>query len=350
MLRTRVHTSFAAGLAALGVLLGVEGAAHAQDPRRTSDTDEPAGDTTGAGDGTGDGADDDAQPESPTSLPEDVALLPHGPTIPDLQHTAAEATFEQTIASVTPNGGGSLEAQLFKADVEVPLVRHTLYVGGHWAFAAARSPAQHDARFVSGQPEVFGRIARGSPDEGYAFGAGLGLLPPLFVYDDLDDGQRLKTTTTSALVGIVRPWDLTTFFDRRVTSRPWIDLRIGRNRFIAQIRQELDFALRTGAPATGSFGDHVGDLEIVSVTALYFGWRPTDQIALGCEAWEVHLLKTNMPVSDRDRTVFTLSPGIRFFERWIEPGASLLIPFGAPLLGAVDNYVALRLDMRVWLE
>ena len=46
--------------------------------------------------------------------------------------------------------------------------------------------------------------------------------------------------------------------------------------------------------------------------------------------------------------VFAISPGFRFFYRWVEPGVSLLLPVGAPLLGAVDNYVALRVDLRVW--
>jgi hypothetical protein len=299
-----------------------------------------------------------------TDLPEDARVLPRGPTIPDLQHTAAEASLEQTIASVKPKAGGgvggvptddaALTSHLFEADFEIPVVRQTVYVGGQYAFAAARSPAQHEARFVSGQPEIFGRIAHGGPDESWAIGAGLGFMAPLVTYDDLDDAKRVQTATTSALVGIVRPWDLSMFFDRRVTARPWLDLRVGRHKFIVQLRQGLDVAMRSGVPsgasANAAFAGKVGDIEMISITALYIGWQPTPELALGVEAWDVYLLKTQLPVGDRDRTVFALSPGFRMFYKWVEPGVSLLLPIGAPLLGAVDNYVALRIDLRVWFD
>src|SRR5205823_3987539 len=243
------------------------------------------------------------------------------------------------IASVKPKSGGgvggvptdpgSLTSHLFEADFEIPLVRQTFYVGGQYAFAAARSPAQHDARFISGQPELFARVAHAGPDEDYAIGAGLGLMPPLVTYDDLDDAQRVQTATTSALVGIVRPWDLSMFLDRRVTARPWIDLRVGRHKFIVQLRQGLDVAMRSGVPSStsagGAFQGKVGDIEMISVTALYVGWQPTPELALGVEAWDVYLLKTQLPISDRDRTVFAISPGFRFFYRWVEPGVSLLL-------------------------
>jgi hypothetical protein len=144
------------------------------------------------------------------------------------------------------------------------------------------------------------------------------------------------------------------FFDRRVTARPWLDLRVGRHKFIVQLRQGLDVALRSGVPsgasANAAFAGKVGDIEMISITALYLGWQPTPEVAIGVEAWDVYLLKTQLPVSDRDRTVFALSPGFRMFYKWVEPGVSLLLPIGAPLLGAVDNYVALRIDLRVWFD
>lgn len=296
-----------------------------------------------------------------SDLPADVRVIPRGPTIPDLQHTSSEASLEQTIASVNPKTStaavgvptneGALTSHIFEADFEIPLVRQTLYVGGQYAFAAARSPAQHDARFISGQPEIFGRIAHGGPDEQWAVGAGLGVMAPIVTYDDLDDGKRTQTATASALVGIVRPWDLSMFLDRRVTARPWIDLRIGR-KIVAQVRQGLDVAMRSGVPsstsAVGPFAGKVGDVEMVSITSVYLGWQPTPELALGVEAWDVYLLKTSLPITDRERTVFAVSPGFRMFYRWVEPGVSLLFPIGSPLLGAVDDYVALRIDMRVW--
>ncbi|GAC1364498.1 MAG: hypothetical protein NVSMB47_16090 [Polyangiales bacterium] len=297
-----------------------------------------------------------------TDLPADARVLPRGPTLPDLQHTASEASFEQTIASVRPKPGGlgsgadtsdgNLTSHLFDFDVEIPVVRQALYVGGRYGFAAARSPTQHSAKFISGQPEVFARVAHAGAADKWAVGAGFGTIFPVVTYDALDDATRLQTATPASLVGIVRPWDLSSFLDRRVTLRPWIDLRVGRNKLLAQFRQGLDVAVRSGVASQGSAAGavpgRVGDIDLISVSTLYLGWQPTPELAIGVEAWEVYLLKTSLPISDQQRTAFALSPGFRFFYRWIEPGVSLLVPIGAPLLGAVDSYVALRVDLRVW--
>lgn len=303
----------------------------------------------------------------------DLRLLPRGPTLPDLTHAAAEGSFEQTTASVIPRGGGEpLASHLFHGDVELPIARW-LFVGGSYgaavAWARAASPATtpataasasdatagagSEAHFVSAQPEAWARVVHQGLGANYTLGAGLGVVPPLVTYGGLDDEQRLAQATASALVGILRPWDVPLFLDRRLTLRPWIDLRTTRKHLVAQLRGRMDFSFRTSRPpglADEETRARVGELELFASAALYLGWRPTREVTLGLEAWEVYLLKTPLPLADRDRVTFALSPSVRLHFRWVEPAISVLLPLGRPLFGVADSYVAVRVDVRVWFE
>ena len=287
-----------------------------------------------------------------TDLPKSVVVAPRAPTLPDLTHTAGEIASEHTIASVKPRDGERLTSHLFHFDFEYPLKEKLLYVGADYGFAGARAPAQPHATFVSGQPQLFARVVWVEPKDKYALGAGLGTIFPVFTYDAKDDATRLSTGTASSLVGIVRPWDISSFLDRRATLRPWIDLRVGRRKFVLQFRQGVDFSFRTGAPTESSDPNGVqakfGNIEMLSISTLYLGWQPSQTLTIGVEAWEVYLLKTALPVTDQQRSVFALSPGLRFTYRWVEPGVSVLFPIGPPLLGAVESYMAMRIDLRVW--
>src|SRR5579859_4470821 len=151
--------------------LGVGSIARAQSPSGTSAS--PSGAIGGS---SGAPARETLVEKELTDLPEDVRVIPRGPTIPDLQHSASEASIEQTIATVKPKPGalgssafdGNLTSHLFEADVEFPIVRQTFYVGGQFCFAAARTPAQRDVHFVPSQPEIFARVVHGGPDEKWA--------------------------------------------------------------------------------------------------------------------------------------------------------------------------------------
>jgi hypothetical protein len=281
----------------------------------------------------------------------DVRVIPRGPTLPDLTHTTFEASFEQTTAALQPIGGGEyVTSQLFQVDGEVPIGRW-LYVGAQYGAAAAKAPETEGTRFISSEPEIYGRAIYRGLGKYYTLGAGLGVVLPLVTYDSLSDAARLQPATAASLVSIVRPWDLVLFTDRHLTMRPWIDLRAARRHLVAQFRGGLDFAFRTGVPsgtAQNPVTNRVGDIEMVATGALYLGWKPTRELALGLEAWEVYLLKTQLDVADRDRITFALSPSMRFYYKWVEPSVSLLVPLGKPLLGAAESYVALRIDLRVW--
>jgi hypothetical protein len=293
----------------------------------------------------------DTVEEDLVGTPRDIRTLPRAPTLPDLTHRAPELSGEHTIASVKVQGVDDrrLSAHLFHFDFETPIIPG-LYGGSEWGFAGARGAGDSGAKLVPGQPQIFGRVVHTFMRERYAVGAGLGLLPPVFTYDDQDERSRLDAASAASLVSVVRPWDLSTFLDRRFTARPWIDLRVNWRKLVAQFRQGVDLNFRTGASrcVEGSVCDRAGDIQLVSMTTFYVGWQPTREVALGVEAWEVFLLKTRLPVADRDRSALALSPSVRFYYRWVEPAVSVLFPIGQPLLNAAESYFALRIDMRVW--
>lgn len=288
--------------------------------------------------------------------PRDIRTVPRAPTLPDLTHRAPELSTEQTIASVTPRVSNQptdrdearLTSHLFHFDYEMPIVPW-LYGGAEWGFAAARAPTASGTTFVPGQPQLFARAVHSFKHERYSVGAGLGVLPPVFAYDDKGDRERLEGAAASSLVSVVRPWDLSTFLDRRLTTRPWVDLRVAFRSVVVQLRQALDINYRTGvAPCGTGACDQSGDVALMSATTLYLGWQPTREVALGIEAWEVFLLKSRQAIADRDRSTLAVSPSVRFFYRWVEPAISVLFPIGSPLMNAADGYFALRLDVRVW--
>jgi hypothetical protein len=322
-----------------------------------------AGDARDAGDGhlasTGAAANPLGDPSAEDETLAELRLLPRGPTLPDLTHAAAEGSFEQVTASVIPRSGADpLGSHLFHGDVELPIARW-LFLGGSYgaavAWAQAQSPtgAGSEAHFVSAQPEAWARVVHQGLGSSYTLGAGLGVVPPLVTYDALDDERRLAQATASSLVGILRPWDVPLFLDRRLTLRPSIDMRTSRKHLVAQFRGRMDFSFRTSRPpglADDQTRARTGQLELFASAALYLGWRPTREVTLGLEAWEVYLLKTPLPLADRDRVTFALSPSVRLHFRWVEPAISVLLPLGRPLFGVADGYVAVRVDVRVWLE
>jgi len=289
--------------------------------------------------------------------PRDVRTLPRAPTLPDLTHRAPELSFEHTVASIAPHGqtdptAARLTAHLAHFDFELPLIPSRLYAGAEWGFGAGRGPAAPDGAFVSGQPQVFARAVHSFSHERYSVGAGLGLSPPVFRYSDTSEAERLDEGETSLLLSVIRPWDLSMFLDRRFTARPWVDLRVALRHLVVQARLGLDVNLRTSETSCSpaAICDRAGQVQVVSLGTLFVGWQPRKELAFGIEAWEVYLLQTSLPVSDRERSTFALSPSVRFFYRWVEPAISVLFPVGAPLLNAVESYYAVRLDLRVWFD
>lgn len=294
--------------------------------------------------------------EDLVGTPRDIRTVPRAPTLPDLTHRAPELSYEHTAASVKPRTTGPVDpttarltSHLFNFDFEVPLTRW-LYGGTTWGFSAARAAESEKASFVAGQPMIFARVVRSAFHEKYAIGAGLGFSPPVFSYGDDSEAARFEAGSASTLVSVVRPWDVSTFLDRRFTTRPWIDLRVAFRRFVLQARQGLDANLRSSGAACGGneVCERAGDLQLISTTTLYAAWQPRREVAIGIEAWQIYLLKTRSDVADDRRSALALSPSVRFYYRWVEPAVSLLFPVGPPLLGAADSYYALRFDLRMW--
>lgn len=322
--------------------------------------------TAGVGPGAAPGFGPGETARTTQTVEDDVIGVPRGirtraraPSLPDLVHDGADLSVEHTIASIAPTGaaaGNRLTSNLFHLDSEARILGR-FYVGAALGLAAGREPrldgsgqpVSEGTEVVPQQPLLFARIARGFVRDRYVVGAGLGVVPPLFTYGDQDDIARLESSSASTLASTVRPWDASTFLDRRVTLRPWIDLRAESRRFVVQFRQALDTSFRTGSAPCTSGDCASSSMGLLSISTLFLGWKPTREVALGLEAWEVYLLRSQLAVADRDRSAFALSPGVRFFYRWVEPSVSLLLPVGPPLLGAADSYFGLRVNVRVWL-
>jgi hypothetical protein len=292
-----------------------------------------------------------AHAEGTESAPRAVA---RASTLPELTHRGTELALDYSVSSIDPHDptAGRLALHIAQVDCEVPLLAPVFYAGGRWGLAAGHEPGAPGQSFVPGQPQLWARAVHSFSHEQYSVGAGFGASPPLFYYEDTSDTTRLARSETALLASIVRPWDLSMFLDRRLTLRPWIDLRVAVRALVVQVRQGLDVSIRTGQAGCpgGASCERPGETQFVSLTGIYVGWQPLAWLALGVEGWEIYLLKTAPPIEDRDRTAFAVSPTVRFFHRWAEPALSFSFPVGPPLLNAAESYWSLRLDFRVRLQ
>jgi hypothetical protein len=288
--------------------------------------------------------------------PRDLRTAPRAPSLPDLIHRPAEILVDQTLSSFVPAdagsaGGGRLSTFVLSIEAELA-VRPWLYVGASWSLAAARSVALPEATPLLAEPLLFARAVHPISNERFALGAGFGVIPGLGSYDGMDDGTRIRTAQASAIAGVLRPWDLSSWLDHRVTFRPWVDLRAASRSFAVQFRQAIDVAARwddalSPAGPTGSLAP--GYFEAMTISTLFLGVQPTREVSLGVEIWETYLLKTSFALRDQQRSVLAIAPSVRFFYRWVEPAISIVLPVGSPLLEGVDSYFGARLDLRIWL-
>lgn len=258
---------------------------------------------------------------------------PAPPTLPALAHASLTYTFELTTASIKPTGtpeGDRATAWFAHNELELPLKGRQWYLGAAHDIAAGAVPGVgHD--FFLGNPEIW---ARGlwSSVVGLSSGGGLGIVLPL---PRSPSDEALKILET---VSVVRPWDSAYFTDRVLTLRPWFDIRHVVGRFIFQLRQGLDAAFPVHPLKPN---DH--RVDYTARATLYVGFRATQTVGLGLEAWEVYQLTAN--VSDDKRAATTISPSIRLILGRVAPAISVLLPIATPLRGQAASYYAARLNV-----
>jgi hypothetical protein len=265
-------------------------------------------------------------PTDPYALPD----APAPPTLPDLTHRALAASLELTFASIRTGGEGAAPARRTFGAVERLELEQALSIR-RWYLGAAHEVAVGSAdsggpKVAASHPEIWGRAVWASA-AGLAYGGGIGVVFPIANHDS-------AATAVAESVGFVRPWDYVAFLNNTYTLRPFIDVRDIDGPVMLQLRQGIDWAKSTLGPS-----------QLTSRTTFFIGYRPTDLIGLGLEAWEVYFIEPS-----EQRPAYAVSPSVRLMTKWLQPAASLLFPLDRPLLGAIEGYWALRLSLGVVID
>ncbi len=262
--------------------------------------------------------------------PYDVPLAPRPPTLPELTHPDIEGTLETTAGAIVPPPGGLwTHAYVQRLDVELPLALRRWYVGATYEVAAGGTGSSFEA--VGSNLALDGRTLWATRS-GLAFGGGLSLVLPTASWTPNSSGAVVALDSAT-----LRPWDVTLFSQGVWGVRPYIDVRALLGPFIAQFRQGIDM---TVSPT------EIGDRHLYAMTGIYFGWRATDQLAVGLEAFEEYaILVPN--VSDTSRSAIVVSPNIRVTLPWVQPAISMFTNLGNPLYGANTSFWGFRFAFTV---
>ncbi len=267
-------------------------------------------------------------PTDPYALPD----APAPPTLPDLTHRALAVSVESTFASIRANPlpDGTEPGRSFgwneTIEAEYAVAIRRWYVGVSEPLALGKS---HEGSFlfVAGNPEVWGRALWAS-QAGLAYGGGLGVVLPGVPHGTA--GTEVAQTTR-----VLRPWDYVHFVNDDFIFRPFIDVRDIDGRVMLQLRQGIDWDRSSGA--------------LTSRTTFYVGYRISEPLGLGLEAWEVYLIQAPLR-KDEGRAAYAVSPSVRFMTRVLQPAFSILLPIDRPLFDAVADFWAVRLSVNIVIE
>jgi len=266
----------------------------------------------------------------PFDDPYDVPSAPRPPTLPELTHSEIEGTLETTGGAIVPQPGGLwTHAYTERINVEVPLALRRWYVGATYEVAAGGTFNSFEA--VGGNLQLDGRTLWATKT-GLGFGGGMSLVLPTATYDANTPGALVALNSAT-----LRPWDVTLFAQGVYAVRPYIDVRALLGPFIAQFRQGIDMTVNP---------TEIGDRHLYAMTGVYFGWRATEQLAVGLEAFEEYAI--DVPgVSDTSRSAIVVSPNIRLSLPWVQPAISMFTNIGNPLYGANDSFWGFRFAFTV---
>ncbi|HEU4405098.1 MAG TPA: hypothetical protein VFS43_07385 [Polyangiaceae bacterium] len=278
--------------------------------------------------------------------PRDPALLPDAfapPSLPDLTHRGAWFNLESSVASIRPRAqeGGAIRSRagvwLLRGEAETELIRRTWYAGLATEAAYGESFVKGEARgVVAGYPELWTRAVWASR-AGLAYGGGVSVVLPVFKRTQGEAAGRIAEA-----VRVVRPWTFATYAENTITVRPYLDARVIDGPVTLQLRQAFDLqglVAEVEVPRAG----------VVSLTTLFFGYRPWKPIGIGLELWEVYFLNaSNIP--DERRAVFAVSPALRYIGRRLQPAISAIVPFERPLFDRASSYWALRASIGLVLD
>ena len=274
-----------------------------------------------------------ARADSPLKDPYDLPDAPRSLSLPELTHPEIEWTSTTTFGAIQHGSSQSPEI-VERLSVDFPIGLRRYFVG--LAYEAADGvPIQKPAgaSFVGGNFELYGRTVWATPT-GLAFGAGLGVLPPIatFTPDSPGGGGDVALAAVS-----LTPWDYAFFHAGYLTARPFIDVRDLFGRFVVQFRQSFDWSLGTR---------HL-DTSVSAASTLYFGWLASRLVGLGMEATEYYLVDADVP--DEQRSKLVAAGAIRFLMPGIQPALGAFVGVGAPLAPMTGSFWGLRCALTfVW--
>ncbi len=261
--------------------------------------------------------------------PYELPDAPRALSLPELTHAGIEWTTTTAVGQVVSSGHAPFQG-LERLGVEAPLGPRRWYVGLVYEAGYGVPVTSNTAPgFVSGNLELYGRTVWAT-HTGLAFGAGLGILPPIAV-----------GSSDAALAAVsLQPWDYAFFRVGVFTVRPSVDVRDLTGPFVIQFRQAFDFSVDvTGITSASS--------DASSTSTLYLGWLAAPFLGLGLEATEYYLISEN--VADSQRAKVFLAPNVRFLSHTIQPALGAFVDLGTPLSAAGETVWGFRFALSyVW--
>ncbi len=217
--------------------------------------------------------------------------------------------------------------------VEAPLGPRRWYLGLAYE-AAYGAPATQPggASFVGGNLELYGRTVWATRT-GYAFGGGVGILPPVTTFSSDSAGTNVALAAIS-----LQPWDYPFFRTGVLTARPFVDMRTLFGPFVVQLRASFDFSITV---------NDITQRDVAASTTVYLGWHATSIVGVGLETTEYYLVDADVPDSQRAKVV--AAPNVRFLLPGIQPAIGAFVGVGTPLASSADSVWGLRFALTfVW--
>ena len=258
------------------------------------------------------------------------------PTLPSLTRRDFGLDLSFTGARLAPPDGdkdparGTAYAWFAHAQLDYPIEPRRWFFGTAFDLASGAVPGVGRELFY-GNPEM---TIRGvwSNQKALSAGGSLGLVVPL----PRDLGTRGRAVLDT--INVVRPFDNASFSESSLTARPALDVRLVAFPVVLQLRQGLDFSY--------SFVD--GSSDVLARAGAYLGFDLLDPVGIGVELFEVYAITKEIP--DDSRSAFTFSPSVRVRLHGVEPGVSLLVPFGTPLGATASTFFAVRVHASITLD
>jgi UDP-3-O-[3-hydroxymyristoyl] N-acetylglucosamine deacetylase len=233
----------------------------------------------------------------------------------DLTHPWPELAESSMLASVTYNDSaiqGTTYVRVERLSFEAPIASSRWYVGAAYD-AAIGQDENGSARFVSGNPEIWGRGVWTS-SYGLSFGGGFSFVIPTGSYALSDPAA---TTAYAAIAA--RGWDRALFDPDNATLRPSLDVRLVTGPITVQYRQALEIAT--------DFGDL--NFRFAAVGTFYFAVRISKLFSAGVDLIEYYRLDSGL--DDDARPYFAVGAHVTLSTRWFQPSLGVMTNIGSPL-------------------